>query len=148
MERTRFIRLDNGWNAEPNAPDPRVRLDGSDLFVTFLLNSFMFSGVSEDDVGVIRFHSCWRYRLGDVNDQGWYNGQCRFSGSAPEWGHFYEVVGDIRDGMVTDWVGMGDAVPDSRHFLFYFRDATFECDADGWSFAVEPHGAHKYGHLV
>jgi hypothetical protein len=24
----------------------------------------------------------------------------------------------------------------SRHFLFYFKDETFECDAEGWAFKV------------
>jgi hypothetical protein len=76
------------------------------------------------------FEGCWRYRLGRTNDEGWYLGQCRFSRLAPEWGEFYEVSGDLLDASVKDWVRLSAPPSDpTRHFLFYLRDSTFECDA-------------------
>jgi hypothetical protein len=134
---TTFRQLNDGWNAQPNAPDPQVLVEGQDVVVSFQMNPYQFSQFSSEDVGRIRFISCQRYRLGATNDEGWYRGQCRFSKLAPKWGEFYEVDGDLRLGECPeDWVELSPARGKSRHFLFYFRDETFECDASDWVFEV------------
>ena len=53
----------------------------------------------------------------------------------PQCGEFYEITGpdDLRD-LPDDWI-----IPDvqrngEHHFLFYFRDETFECLASDWSY--------------
>ena len=62
-------------------------------------------------------------------------GQCRYSRLAPAWGEFYELSGqdELRlapnDWQVPAEPGVGDC-----HFLFYFRDETFECLAADWRF--------------
>jgi hypothetical protein len=105
--------------------------------VKFLMNPFQFPQFDPDDEGRLRFVSCQRYRLGATNDEGWYRGQCRFSKVAPSWGEFYEVGGDLRLAECPDhWIEVGPAPASPRHFLFYFRDQTFECDAADWSFEV------------
>jgi len=146
---TTFQQLNHGWNAEPNAPDPGVVVEGADVVVTFRMNSFQFPEFSPEDVGRLRFISCRRYRLGSTNDEGWYRGQCRFSKLAPRWGEFYEVGGDLRLAECPDnWVGVSLEAEGSRHFLFYFRDEEFECDASDWSFEVfgaEPNAAPNGG---
>lgn len=82
------------------------------------------------DRGEIVFRNCWRYRVGPPNDEGWYKGHCRFRCLAPEWGDFYEVTGDLQSGP-KDWVLLNPPRSrPSRHFLFYFKDETFECDAE------------------
>jgi hypothetical protein len=50
---------------------------------------------------------------------------------APAWGEFYEVAGDLRlKDCPNDWQVVADATGlPLRHFLFYLRDQTFECDA-------------------
>lgn len=134
---TTFRQLNEGWNAEPNAPDPRVAIEGGDVVVTFFLNPFQFPQFSAEDKGRLRFVSCLRYRLGATNDEGWFRGQCRFTGLAPRWGEFYEVEGDLRLAECPDeWVEVDRAAERSRHFLFYFRDETFECDALDWRFDI------------
>lgn len=135
MALTTFKKLNTGWNAEPNAPDPRVRVVDQTLSLTFLLNSFQFP-FEEGSVGELVFSNCWRYRLGPTNDEGWYLGQCRFSQLAPAWGEFYEVEGDLMLGDQLTWTTLAPPRPSSRHFLFYLRDETFECDAEDWSFSV------------
>jgi hypothetical protein len=67
---TTFQQLNKGWNAEPNAPDPRVAVEGGDIVLTFLMNPFQFPQFSPQDVGQLRFVSCRRYRLGSTNDDG------------------------------------------------------------------------------
>jgi hypothetical protein len=101
------------------------------------MNSLQFPDFSIQDVGRLRFHSSSRYRLGSSNDEGWYRGQCRFSKIAPSWGEFYEVSGDLRLAECpSGWIEVGATCSSLRHFLFYFRDKTFECDASDWSLEV------------
>ncbi len=134
---TIFRQLNEGWNAEPNAPDPRVRVEGGDAILTFLMNPFQFPQFNPEDMGRLRFVSCQRYRLGATNDEGWYLGKCRFSKLAPGWGEFYEDEGDLRLAECPDdWVEVSPVKAKLRHFLFYFRDKTLECDASDWSFEV------------
>jgi len=134
---TQFHQLNSGWNAEPNAPEPVVRVEERDCVLTFRMNPYQFPAFHDDDVGVLRFLQCRRYRLGATNDEGWYRGQCRFSGLAPKWGEFYEVKGDLRLSQCPDdWVVIDADVSGPRHFLFYLRDETFECDALDWNFTV------------
>jgi hypothetical protein len=133
---TSFIKLNEDWNAEPNAPRPTVSRAGNDVVLEFRLNAFRFKQFPESARGRIVFRNCWRYRLGGTNDEGWYMGQCRFSKVAPAWGEFYEVKGDLKlECSPEGWVVLGPEPQSAvRHFLFYMRDQTFECDAE----AVEP----------
>jgi len=143
-----FRKLNEGWNAEPNAPDPRVAVSGCDVLLRFLLNPFRFTCSAEDDVGVLRFVNSDRFRLGATNDEGWYRGQCRYSKLAPAWGEFYEIIGPGSQLMdPPDWQIAGGGSTSSRHFLFYFRDETFECFADDWTFEPTSENAliHKLG---
>lgn len=133
-----FRRLNFEWNAEPNAPEPRIEVVGDDLLLRFGLNVWVYPSFSEKDVGVLRFSNASHYRLGGTNDEGWWAGQCRYGKMAPAWGEFYELVGgDPMQRVLPDWRATGRLVSGSRHFLFYLRDDTFECLADDWSFSVE-----------
>jgi hypothetical protein len=135
---TYFEKLNLEWDADSGAPEPRVHSGGSVLTLTFFLNSSN-PKFRECDRGEISFRNCWRYRLGYPNDEGWYQGHCRFRCLAQDWGDFYEVTGDLLENGPKDWIVTQQFHSESsRHFLFYFKDETFECDADGWSFKVLP----------
>jgi len=142
MASLKFQKLNDGWNAEPNAPAPSVIASGNDILLRFEISAFQYSPFVEGDVGVIRFRDCSRYRLGTTNDEGWYRGQCRSSKHAPAWGEFYELIGpdDVAD-QPHDWVKVPNEKP-GRHFLFYFRDETFECFAADW--LIEPIAANAF----
>jgi|HubBroStandDraft_1064217.scaffolds.fasta_scaffold01586_4 hypothetical protein len=137
-----FQKLNDGWNAEPNAPFPTVEVQGDDVLLKFLVNPFRFPEFKEDEIGILRFVRCERYRLGSTNDEGWYLGQCRFSKLAPEWGVFYLVQGDaaLLDAP-KDWRYVRPQSGARRHFLFYFRDGTFECLAENCD--IEPSVANS-----
>ncbi|MGB0766162.1 MAG: hypothetical protein ACPGYV_00470 [Phycisphaeraceae bacterium] len=129
---TEFTILNDGWNAEPNAPCPQIDIHGSDVLLTFVRNHLMYSDVEEDSTMSIRFKDCHKYRLGPTNDEGWYRGQCRFSKIAPQWGEFYEIQGNTLDEQLNkqEWkILPGNG---TKRFLFYFRDETFECDAESY----------------
>ncbi len=133
MSSPEFKQLNEGWNAEPNAPEPMINVAGSAVSLAFYLNHQAYPAEVEE-VGRIIFSQCAAWRLGPTNDEGWYLGQCRYSGLAPAWGEFYELIGpdeskrDPADWRLPTKPGSGD-----RHFLFYFRDETFECFAADWS---------------
>jgi hypothetical protein len=152
---TTFTKLNEGWNGAPNGDDPKVVIDGKNLFFEFRLNDLMYPQYKNAEKGILRFPNCWRYRLGSTNDEGWYRGQCRFSRLAPAWGEFYEIKGDLMldfkgesklvvEGKIglhlvwepLEWTMLSNEVNSSRHFLFYLRDQTFECDASAWDFSV------------
>jgi hypothetical protein len=131
--RPTFQLLNADWNADGTAPDAVAEVAGADLSLTFRVNAVQFPDFDAGEVGTLRFINCRRYRLGPTNDEGWSRGQCRFSGLAPAWGEFYLVKGEAallnapRDWKTVDAAPMG---PDGHHFLFYFKDKTFECVAD------------------
>lgn len=130
-----FEQLNFGWNAEPNAPEPTVRLDNRDVLLSFYVNPFQYPEFGEGEIGTIRFVDCQKVRLGPTNDEGWYMGQCRFSKFAPHWGEFYSVTGD--EAILSapdDWQVLRPLDVSDRHFLFYFRDNMFECVAPNWQF--------------
>lgn len=135
MINTAFVQLNQGWNAEPNAPEPHVSVDGSSVSISFYLNASLFSRFTEGDRATLRFENCERYRIGPTNDEGWYMGKCRFSQQAPGWGEFYAVAGEP-DLLLqpTDWIKLSPrgGSESAKHYLFYFRDQTFECVADRW----------------
>ena len=131
---THSRQLNDGWNAEPNAPDPRISVEGSALVLSVLANPFRFPRFAEGQRIRLRFAHARRFRFGSTNEEGWYRGQCRFSGDAPEWGEFYEVSGDLKlDQCPDDWQALDASIWRGRHFLFYLRDGTFECEADDWT---------------
>ena len=129
-----FLHLNETWNAEPNDPAPEVHLNGSEVTLQFHLNPWAYEAAS-DEQGLLTFSGCSEWRLGSTNDEGWYRGHCRYSGIAPSWGEFYEIVGtDPLAHKPTDWKATGQSCTGKRHFLFYLRDETFECFADEWGF--------------
>jgi hypothetical protein len=140
--KTTFHKLNEGWNAEPNVPVPSIEVQGEDVLLRFFVNPWQFPEFKEDEIGILRFVRCQRYRLGSTNDHGWYLGQCRFSNLAPDWGEFYLVQGDaaLLD-EPKDWRSVRPQSSTGRHFLFYFRDDTFECVAEHCN--IEPSVANS-----
>jgi hypothetical protein len=130
-----FEKLNHGWNAQPNAPVPITRVLGSDVVVEFVLNHQAFHAFNEEEKGFLRFIEVTKYRLGATNDEGWFRGQCRYSKHAPAWGEFYEITGaDEFVDLPNDWKFVNATGTASRHFLFYFRDETFEAICASWRF--------------
>ncbi|WP_082520634.1 hypothetical protein [Rhizobium sp. Root482] len=132
-----FVKLNTGWNAEPNAPFPEVIIDSGSIQLRFYLNPWIHVA-RPGQKGTITFVNCSRWRLGLTNDEGWYRGQCRYSRVAPEWGHFYELIGD--DDCCDDpqdWISHHSPNAGQRHFLFYFRDETFECFCADWRYQAD-----------
>lgn len=133
---TVFKKLNANWDAEPNSPMPEIAVSGNDVILTFHLNDSI-SGTEKCDKGQLHFKNCTRYRLGHLNDEGWYRCQGRFDKNQHAWGEFYEISGDLRlEDCPDDWISVGKHALPQKHFLFYFRDEDFECNAESWTFSV------------
>lgn len=143
------LQLGQGWVADPNAPEPQVSVEASAANVRFrsyrvvddkkptgILRALgLFSKPSskfEETWGTLRFAGCSRWRW----DSKWYkaDGHGRYSGVAPRWGEFYELIGPDPDRDAVSWEKIGADTASSRHFLYYFRDETLEFMAEDWSF--------------
>lgn len=135
MTKPTFLHLNPDWNAEPNAPSPSVEVMGASVRLRFVLDAWAYAA-AEQELGFLTFEQCSQWRLGPANDEGWHNGECRYSGLAPEWGEFYEIAGEneLLRLQPNDWRPIGSRGPDERHFLFYLHDDTFECLAKSWTF--------------
>jgi len=142
IKKMKFKRLNNGWDAEPNAPMPVIELlkAVSVIKLSFYLNSFIHEDVEEEDKGILEFNNCYQYRIGATNDEGFYRGQCRFYKIGIVWGNFYNIINSTwRTDFPSDKI-MGDSTlinnPNLNHYLFYFRDETFECIAESYTFMI------------
>lgn len=135
----KFEKLNNKWGAEPNAPDPSMIIEEDKLILRFYLNAFIYSDYEEEDIGSLEFDNCYMYRLGATNDEGFYKGQCRFSDSGIKWGEFYLLEDSGGEGSFpSDSIYNNKYIDKKRlkHYLFYFRDETFECMASDYTFKV------------
>ncbi|WP_286170018.1 hypothetical protein [Rhizobium sp. NFACC06-2] len=102
--------------ADPNAPEPQVSVDASSANVRFrscrVVDEKKPTGIRralalfskpsskfEETLGTLRFAGCSRWRWDSANDHDWYkaDGHGRYSGVAPRWGEFYELIGPDPD---------------------------------------------------
>jgi hypothetical protein len=138
-----FIKQNIGWDAEPNSPMPKIEVDrnSSQLILSFYLNAFIHDDVNEEDMGILKFNNCYKYRLGATNDEGFYRGQCRFLKSGIVWGDFYKMVEtNWRNDFPKDEIVVNYSLKEKKalnHYLFYFRDETFECIASSYTFYIK-----------
>ncbi len=131
-----FTRLNEDWNAHPNDPCLWFEQRGQTLLARMKPNPYAYRPYEKIAEITLNFSGCAKYRVTPVNDEGWYGGQCRFSGLAPSWGEFYEISGNSRDDMdPTAWIEMGGM--GTRHFHFYLKDETLEVKAQDWSMGSE-----------
>lgn len=126
-----FTRLNEDWNAHPNDVGLRLEKSGDELIAHMKPNPYAYRQYEKVPEIAVRFKSCSNYRVTSVNDEGWYSGQCRFSGLAPKWGEFYEISGNTRDNLnSTPWIKIGGV--GAKHFHFFMKDETLEIKAQDW----------------
>jgi hypothetical protein len=133
----RWTKLNTRFDAEPNAPDPRVSAQGDVVRVRFSLNPFIWDDVQDGDEAELVFEGATMYRLGSTNDEGFYRGQCRFSKTGIAWGDFDELSeSNWQHSFPADRIAISEPKDTTalKYYLFYFRDETFECIAQRYEF--------------
>lgn len=129
-----FEQLNVGWNAEPNAPELSISVNEADVIIEFYLNAFVYEEFSEEDKAKITFHNCLQYRCGAPNDEGFFQyGKSRYKKHGVKWGEFYLVHNSDWEENFPNPIKVCDVNNPLQHFLFYFRDETFECIASSYS---------------
>lgn len=128
-----YKQLNNGWNADPNAPEPKISIHGSSITLEFYLNYFLFDNFKEGDKGQLTFLNCFKYAINTLNDEGYYKGNYRYKYTDLPWGEFYQINSAPED-FPKDAVilNFNENVSNLKHYLFFFKDDTFECLAEGF----------------
>lgn len=131
-----YKKLNIDWNAEPNAPEPKLTVNGSQVSLRFYLNSFVFDQTEEDEEGELTFFNCHIYSFNSCNDEGYQQGQYRYSNEQLPWGEFYLLQTNWKDEFPAGCTVLSEVVEESKmkHFIFFLRDNTFECVAEGYEF--------------
>jgi len=127
-----FVKISDKWNADPVSPEIDLKINGQDIVMEFFLNYFAFDNYSEGDKAKITFKNCSKYSLNTCNDEGYYYGQYRINYNELPWGEFYEIKGGLNRNFPKPVVEVSNDLKNKRHFLFFFKDETFECLADDY----------------
>jgi hypothetical protein len=133
----KYLLLTKGWNADPNAPEVQLKVEGYNVVLEFYLNSFIYP-FKEDQRGRLTLLDCYKFSFNSMNDEGYYAGQYRYNYEELPWGEFYELETDWED----DFPKKPEILnpnPDKlklKHYIFFLRDNTFECVAENYSFEI------------
>jgi hypothetical protein len=131
-----FTKLNQNWNADPNAPEVTLLVNGKNVVLEFFLNSFIFGNVAEEDKGRLTFINCHKFSWNTMNDEGYYMGQYRYKHSELPWGDFYFLDTNWQLDFPESFEILNPA-PDftkQKHYIFFLRDNTFECVAENFNF--------------
>ena len=70
--------LTKDWNADPNAPEVNLLVEGNSVILNFFVNYFMYKKFKEGDKAKVTFINCLKYSFNSMNDEGYYMGQYRY----------------------------------------------------------------------
>jgi hypothetical protein len=122
-----YIQITTEWNADPVSPEIELNVDGTDLIMDIFLNHYVFDNFKKGDKAKIRFKNCAKYSLNTCNDEGYYYGQYRTNPNELPWGEFYEIKSGLDRNMPNPIVHITKDSSGKKHFIFFFKDETFEC---------------------
>jgi len=80
--------LTTDWNADPNAPEVQLTVDGTSVTLDFFVNYFIYDKFKEGDRAKLTFYNCHKYSFNSMNDEGYYIGQYRYKYTDLPWGSF------------------------------------------------------------
>jgi hypothetical protein len=127
-----YIQITKDWNADPVSPEIELKVDGIDLIMEIYLNHFQFDKYQEGDKVKIRFKNCAEYSLNTCNDEGFYYGQYRIKPTELELGEFYEIKSGLDRKLPNPIKKIQNDNSNRKHFIFFFKDETFECLASDY----------------
>ena len=127
-----FVKITKDWNADPVSPEIELSINGLDLIMDIYLNHLVFDNHKEGDKAKIQFKNCSEYSLNTCNDEGYYYGQYRTYPSELPWGEFYEIKSGMDRNYPEPIIKIQDNNLEKRHYIFFFKDETFECLASGF----------------
>lgn len=129
-----YIRMTTDWNAEPNDPQVSLSINQNSLSLNFLVNAFLYTNFKEEDKVVLTFHKCHKFSFNNMNDEGYYMGLHRYKSDILPWGEFYLIETDWEKDFPDESTILIERPNKSsqNHYIFFFKDNTFECVAEGF----------------
>jgi len=127
-----YVQITTDWNAHPVSPEIEIAINGADLQMTLFVNSYVFNNFEEGDKAIVAFRNCAEYSLNTCNDEGYFYGQYRTNPSELPWGEFYEIKNGLSRIFPQPVVELAKDRSNKRHFIFFFKDETFECLAEDY----------------
>ncbi|PHR46508.1 MAG: hypothetical protein COA32_10210 [Fluviicola sp.] len=127
-----YIKITTDWNADPVSPEIQLKVVVDDLVVEMLVNHFQFDEFIEGDKVKITFKNCSIYSLNTCNDKGYFFGQYRINPNELPWGEFYEIRSGLDKSLPDPVVQLNNKQNVNRHYIFFFKDETFECLATNY----------------
>ncbi len=133
-----FVLLCKHWHAaERTSRAPELLAAGDTLTIRFPLCGMLYDGSADYD-GVLEFSGCRRYELHAPCDP------IRYWEYGVQLGRFYRIENDAAGAAFSeDAVTLSGSEADAQHYLLSLPTGDFECEATGFSFAVEQVGASR-----
>jgi hypothetical protein len=133
----KYTKLNKNWNAEPNAPEPKISSIENGIELSFLLNASVYEHIDDGEIGSLEFQNVYAYRMDSTSKEGYLQKQFRFKNDQLPWGEFYELSnskwsGDFPD----DKIVLDESIDkkDIRHFILFLPNNIFECFATAYRF--------------
>ena len=139
-----YIQITTNWNADPVLPKIELTIDRTDLIMDIYLNHYVFDNFKKGDKVKIRFKDCTLYSLNTCNDEGYYYGQYRTNPNELPWGEFYEIICGLDRNMPNPIVEIVNDNSNKKHFIFFFKDETFECLASDYELEFYNEQSNKF----
>jgi hypothetical protein len=132
----KYKQLNIDWNAEPNAPEVKMTVEYSTVTLEFFLNYFVYDNFQKDEKGILTFNRVHKFSLNSMNDEGYFRGQYRYKHSDLPYGEFYEIESDWENDFHKNNLVLLPIIERKllKHFIFFFKDNTFECVAESYEF--------------
>lgn len=128
-----YTKLNNNWNANPNAPETSLIEKSKNIELQFYLNYFIFDSFKEEDKGILIFKNCYKYLFSNCNDEGYFREQYRFTHKEIPYGDFYEIKGNYYfEGKIL----CTKKSKDLKHYIFMMKENIIECLAEDFSFNI------------
>lgn len=61
-EKPTYIKLNLDYDAEPNAPSPKISINNSAVILKFLLNPFLWDNVEDEEEAELHFNDALKKR--------------------------------------------------------------------------------------
>jgi hypothetical protein len=96
----------------------------------------LYDHIAEDQKGEFNIYNCHKYSFNSCNNEGYYRGQYRYKYTELPWGEFYKLQTNWKTDFHHESIILNNKVKDDKmnHFIFFFRDSTFECVAEDFEF--------------
>ena len=127
-----YFQITSGWNADPVSPEIELQIIDNGLTMEIFVNHLIFDDFEEGDKARITFENCSIYSLNHCNDEGYFDGQYRTNPNELPWGEFYEIKSGLDRRFPEPITELKKDLQHQRHFVFFFKDETFECLASSY----------------